>query len=72
MISELKQKIRNLNKVVDRYQKGKYSEREFKKALNEQMEREFMGESLEESICGNPHNNGDESCLECEIVKNNI
>ena len=72
MISELKEKINNLNKVVDRYQKGNYSERQFKEALSEQMEKAFMKEASEESICGNPHNNGDESCMECEIVKYNI
>ena len=72
MISELREKIKGLNEVVDKYQKGNYSEREFKEALNEQMEEAFIKKDSEESICGNPHNNGDESCMECEIVKYNI
>lgn len=72
MISELKEKINGLNKVVDRYQKGGYSEAEFKKALNEKIENTFSQEALEENSCGNPHNNGDESCFECEVIKTNI
>jgi len=25
-----------------------------------------------ENLCGKPHNNGEASCLECEIIKKNI
>ena len=66
MISELKEKINSLNKVVDHYQQGEYSEGQFKKALSEKTEEVFSKETSEPYPCRNPHNNGeDESdCIE--------
>jgi|GEM_PF-4690041 hypothetical protein len=72
MIPELKEKINSLNKIVEGYQKGKYSEDRFKKVLDRRMRETFLEEVFEESSCGNPHNNGDESCMECAILKMNI
>ena len=34
----------------------------------------FMENNIkeEENRCGEPHNNGDEECLECQIIKLNL
>lgn len=26
----------------------------------------------EDTLCGKPHNNADETCLECEVIKKNL
>ncbi len=27
---------------------------------------------IEENLCGQPHNNGEEDCVECEIIRRNL
>jgi len=39
---------------------------------DQEKEKEFICNSCRiENVCGKPHNNGEESCLECEIIKSN-
>lgn len=35
------------------------------------MER-LKAELEQETECGNPHNNGDETCFECQVVKSGV
>ena len=34
--------------------------------------KEEVKEAYEETLCGEPHNNAEESCLECEVMKANV
>ncbi len=72
MISELKTKLNDLNKIVGSYQRGEYSEEQFKDAIAKGMDRAFGRKSSEENPCEKPHNNGRESCVECEVIKSNV
>jgi hypothetical protein len=72
MISELKEKLNDLNKIVGSYQRGEYSEKQFKNALAKGMDRAFGKQSSEENLCEKPHNNGRENCVECEVIKSNV
>ena len=39
----------------------------YKPYVNEEVKRCAMCDR--DNLCGKPHNNGEESCMECEIIK---
>ena len=72
MISELREKLNDLNKIVGSYQRGEYSEEQFKDAIAKGIDRAFGNKSSEENLCEQPHNNARENCVECEVIKSNV